>query len=172
MEPLVIRIDPLGAAGPVLLGSSREEAGRASRAWGEPVEYAPYPGALPLDWRVGGGGAGIDAFVHCGSTGVVQTVEIFRDFGTLPRAQVLLLGMDVFSVPAERVVDVLRERFEIEEDGYSCTVPELSIGLGRSVVPDQDADEEECERYTCFGNVLVAGPGYYAPPPPVPEAGR
>ncbi|MFF3443258.1 hypothetical protein [Streptosporangium sp. NPDC002721] len=171
MRPLVIQITPLGSVGPVLLGSPRVEAGEALRAWGEPVKYAPYPGALPLDWRISGGEAGIDAVVHCGSTGVVQTVEIFRDFDTLPRAQVLLLGMDVFSVPAERVVDVLRERFEIEEDGYSCTVPELSIGLGRPLVPDQDADEEERERYTCFDNVLVAGPGYYAPPP-LPEAGQ
>lgn len=171
MRPLVIQIDPLGSVGPVLLGSSRVEAGRALRAWGEPVEYAPYPGALSLDWRISGRGSGIDAVVHCGSTGVVQTVEIFRDFDARLGAQVLLLGMDVFSTPAERVVDVLRERFEIEEDGYSCTVPELSIGLGRTLVPDQDADEEERERYTCFDNVLVASPGYYAPPPP-PETGR
>ncbi|MFF3438458.1 hypothetical protein [Streptosporangium sp. NPDC002721] len=171
MGPLTIRIDPLGSVGPVLLGSPREEAGRALRAWGEPVEYAPYPGALPLDWRIGRGGSGIDAVVHCGSTGVVQTVEIFRDFDTRPGAQVFLLGMDVFSVPAEWVVEVLRERFEIEEDGYGCTVPELSIGLGRPMVPDEDDDEEDRERYTCFDNVLVAGPGYYAPPP-IPGAGR
>jgi hypothetical protein len=107
------------------------------------VEYAPHPGALPLGWRVGGEGSGIDAIVHCGSTGVVQTVQIFRDFDARPRTQVFLLGVDVFSLPAEQVMGVLRERFEVEEDGCSCPVPELSIGLGRSIVPDQDTDEED-----------------------------
>jgi hypothetical protein len=164
MAPLVIELDPLRAAGPVLLGSSRAEAGLALRAWGEPEAYAPYPGAEPLDWRVSG--MGISAVVHCGSTGVVQTVELYRDFDVRPQAQVVLLGLDLFAVPAEQVVAALRERFEVEEDGgYGCTVPELSIGMGRPIIPDEDSDDEDRERYTCFENILLARPGYYAPPP-------
>lgn len=85
MRPLVIEPDPLRAAGPVLLGSRRDDAGEALRGWEDPHAYAPYPGALPLDWRVGRGSSGIDTTVHCGSTGVVQTIEIFRDFDVLDR---------------------------------------------------------------------------------------
>ncbi|GGK62474.1 hypothetical protein Ppa06_61510 [Planomonospora parontospora subsp. parontospora] len=168
----MIEIDPLRSVGPVLIGSSHEEAGQALRVWGEPVPYAPYPGALPLDWRINGGDTGIDAFVHCGSTGAVQAVEIFRDSDTRPRAQVLLLGVDVFSMPAGQVMEVLRERFEIEEeDDCGFTVPEISVGLWRSIVPGEDADEAERERYTCFESVLAARPGYYARPS-APEPGR
>jgi hypothetical protein len=163
VAPLVIELDPLRGAGPVLLGASHDEAGEALRAWGAPEEYAPYPGALPLDWRVIGWG--IDAFVHC-SAGVVETIEIFRDFDVRPRAQVFLLGLDVFSVPAEQVMAALRERFETdEEDGYGLYIPALSVGMTRSIIPDEDSHDEERDRYTCFSSILLAGPGYYDPPP-------
>ncbi|NRQ30557.1 hypothetical protein HII36_01680 [Nonomuraea sp. NN258] len=157
MSSLTIELDPLRGAGPVLLGATRERAGAALRAWGEPREHAPYPGALPLDWRLTGGG--VDVHVHCGSTGVVQTIEIFRDDDdTHPAARVLLLGMDVFATPAEDVLATLGERFEVEiEDGFGGTVPELSVGLGGMVVPD---DEDRAR----FGHVLIAGPGYYDRP--------
>ncbi|MBC6466304.1 hypothetical protein [Actinomadura alba] len=157
----MIEIDPLRAAGPVLLGSTREAAGEALRAWGDPEPYAPYPGALPLDWRINGA-SGVDAVVHCGSTGVVQTIEIDLDFGVRPRAQALLLGQDMFSVPAEQMLAILRERFEVEEAGDGYTVPALSLGMGRRLSAE-DFDEEG-DGYS-FDNFLLAGPGYYDPPP-------
>ncbi|MEU6267373.1 hypothetical protein [Saccharopolyspora shandongensis] len=162
MAPLVIELDPLRGAGPVLLGASHEAAGDALHSWGVPETYAPYQGALPLDWRVVG--LGVDVVVHC-SAGVVETIEIFRDFNVRPSAQVFLLGLDVFSVSAEQVMAAVVERFEIDdEDAYGFTVPALSVGLGRSIVPNEDSDAEDRDRYTCFDNILLAGPGYYDSP--------
>ncbi|MFC4120442.1 hypothetical protein [Nonomuraea zeae] len=165
MSPLLIELDPLRAAGPVLLGASFAEAGRALSAWGTPRPYAPYPGAEPLDWRLSG--AGVDAHVFCGSTGVVQTIEIYRDFDADPQARVLLLGVDVFSTPAEQVIAELRARYdiEIEGSGHGLSVPRLSVGLFRSEVPFPGADQETIDHYTCFESVLIAGPGYYDGPP-------
>ncbi|MEU5882865.1 hypothetical protein [Spirillospora sp. NPDC047279] len=164
MSPLVIELQPLRAAGSVQLGASFADAGAALEAWGSPRPYVPYPGAEPLDWRLIG--SGVDAHVFCGSALSVQTVEIYRDFDFEPRAQVFLLGMDVFSVPADRVIAELRARHEVEVDegDYGLTVPELSIGLSRSAVPFPGADQETVDRYTCFESVLIAGPGYYDSP--------
>ncbi|MFI6740888.1 hypothetical protein ACIBI9_48885 [Nonomuraea sp. NPDC050451] len=165
MSPLVIELDPLRAAGPVLLGASFEEAGRVLAAWGTPQPYAPYPGAMPLDWRLMG--SGVDMHVFCGSAGVVQTVEIYRDFDVEPRAQVFLLGMDVFSTPAEQVIAELRSRYDVEVDEGDCglVVPALSVGLSRSAVPYPGVDQETIDRYTCFESILIASRGYYDPPP-------
>ncbi|TYB50914.1 hypothetical protein FXF51_54575 [Nonomuraea sp. PA05] len=144
------------AAGPVLLGASFEETGRVLAAWG-----APYPGAEPLDWRLLGSGVDVHAF--CGSAGVVQTVEIYRDLDVELRAHVFLLGVDLFSTPAEQVIAELRARFDVEVDQGDCglVVPELS----RSGVPYPGADQETVDRYTCFESVLIASRGYYDPPP-------
>ncbi|MBB6556854.1 hypothetical protein [Nonomuraea rubra] len=171
MSPLVIELDPLRAAGPVLLGASFEEAGRMLAAWGTPRPYAPYPGAEPLDWRLMG--SGVDVHVFCGSAGVVQTIVIYRDFDVEPRARVFLLGMDVFSTPAEQVITELRARYEVEVEQGDCdlVVPGLSVGMSRSTVPCPDDDQETIDRYTCFESVLIAGPGYYDPPPPLRRNG-
>jgi hypothetical protein len=164
MSPLVIEVDPLRAVGTLLLGASFQEAGRVLAAWGTPRPHAPYPGAEPLDWRVVG--SGVDAHVHCGSTGVVQTVEIYRDFDSERRAQVFLLGVDVFSTPAEQVIAGLRARHDVEDDDgdHGIVVPELSVGLSRSAVPYPGGGQETIDRYTCFESILIAGRGYYDPP--------
>ncbi|MET9250280.1 hypothetical protein [Nonomuraea sp. NPDC003709] len=162
---MVIELDPLRAAGPVLLGTSYEEAGRALAAWGTPQPYAPYPGAKPLDWRLMG--SGVDVHVFCGSAGVVQTVEIYQDLDVEPRAQVFLFGADLFSTPAEQVIAELRVRYDVKVDQDDCglVVPELSVGMSRSGVPFPGADQETIDRYTCFESVLIASRGYYDPPP-------
>ncbi|GAA3720482.1 hypothetical protein GCM10022224_103190 [Nonomuraea antimicrobica] len=148
---MVIEVDPLRAAGPVLLGASFEEAGRALAAWGTPRPFAPYPGAEPLDWRLTD--SGVIAHVFCGSAGVVQTVEISR-FGVESRARVLLMGMDVFSMPAEQVIAKLEARYDVADDAGGLVVPKLAIGMSYPTDPDQEG----------FDSVLIAGQGYYDPP--------
>ncbi|MQY07523.1 hypothetical protein [Actinomadura macrotermitis] len=166
MTPLIIELEPLQGAGPIPLGAPFEEAGRALAAWGTPQPYAPYPGAEPLDWRLADSAVG--AHVHCGSKGTVQTIELYRHPETTPQAQVLLLGLDVFATPAEQVIAHLRAHHDVvdEHDGHDLAVPSLSIGMSRPMVPDPDEDDEETiARYTTFTTVLLAGPGYYDPPP-------
>ncbi|MCO6004030.1 hypothetical protein NE236_03475 [Actinoallomurus purpureus] len=159
---MIIELDPLRAAGPVSLGMSFEEAGRALAAWGTPRPFAPYPGAEPLDWQLWD--SGVSAHVFCGSAGVVQTVEIsraFEDPDVEPQARVLLLGMDVFSVPARQVIAELGARYDVDDDvGHGVVVRELSVGMSRDLgEPFPSADR------WCFDGVLIAGPGYYDPPP-------
>ncbi|MER6575271.1 hypothetical protein [Nonomuraea sp. NPDC001023] len=151
LSPLVIELDPLRAAGPVLLGASFEEAGRALAAWGTPQPFAPYPGAEPLDWRLMD--SGVIAHVFCGSAGVVQTIEI-SPFDDESPARVLLMGMDLFSAPAEQVIAELAARYDVEDDAGGLVVPELSVGMSYPADLDQAG----------FDSVLIAGPGYYDPP--------
>ncbi len=86
---MVIEVDPGRAAGPILLGSSFAQAGEALAVWGPPTTWAPYPGSEPLDWKLST--AGTDIHVFCGSAGVVQNVEIYRNPVAAPPATVLLL---------------------------------------------------------------------------------
>jgi hypothetical protein len=163
VSPLVIELDPLRAAGPVLLGASFEETGRVLAAWGAPQPHAPYPGAEPLDWRLTG--SGVEVHVFCGSAGVVQTVEICRDFDVEPRPQVVLLGVDLFSTSAEQVLAGLRARYDVEADQGDCglVVPELSIGMSRSGIPYPRADQETIGALHVFRERADRGPGLLRP---------
>jgi hypothetical protein len=80
----------------------------------------------------------------------VASIEIYRPG---PGVRVLYQGIDVFALPADEVVGLLRilTPVTIEDDGYTVVAPELLLALGR-----------EDGKY--FESVLLAKPGYYDGP--------
>jgi hypothetical protein len=92
--------------------------------------------------------------LRCGRCG--EAVEFGR-----PRSRdvVTFGGIDIFGTPADALVMKLREitSVDVDEDGHSATAPALLLWLWRSVVPENDDDQDG--RY--FDSVLVARPGYY-----------
>ena len=118
MELFSVRVDPLRAVGPVVLGSPRAEAVEALRAWGE-----PRPSERGL--VVFGPGTRLEALVRCVDDRV-DAVEVFAQ----PGAAVVLFGLDVFRTPVADVVAALRTRGDVVEDpGHAVEVPALALAL-------------------------------------------
>lgn len=148
---MVIEVDPGRAVGPVILGSSFTQAGERLATWGTPTTHAPYPGAAPLDWKLST--AGIDIHVFCGSAGVVQNVEIYRNPVAALTETVLLMGLNLYAQPAEQVLEAIQAQGIATEGDLDMglIMPELAVALSRNDLEDGAP----------FDYVLVAPSGYF-----------
>lgn len=149
-----IALNPPTEAAGVHLRASRSEAERQLAAHGEPNTFQRGGEGNPsLVVRAAGG---LHVFVYFDDADVVDAVELGRPEGG---ESVTFDGIDVFSAPAEDVIEQLSRRtsVKVEDGGRSATATQLLLALWRPTLPEYSGDAEG--RY--FESVLVARPGYY-----------
>lgn len=145
---------PEGVTG-VALGATRVEAQEQCARLGDPEEFrrggeGPVSLVVPRP-------SGLSLFVYFDGDDRVDAIEIGRPDGD--EDSVHLGGLDVFTTPAEDLVEPLRgeHRVDVEDGGRSIVLPDLLIALWRRFLPEGPTDPEG--RF--FESVLVAAPGYY-----------
>ena len=149
-----IDLQPPAEAAGIRIGATREEAQSQCLAHGEPMPFRrgdEVNASLVVERP-----SGLSIFVYFDATDAVEAVEFGR-----PRSPevVAFRGIDIFGTPADALVTQLREitSIDVDEDGHSATAPDLLLALWRSVVPEDDDDQDG--RY--FESVLLSRPGYY-----------
>ena len=105
--------------------------------------------------------SGLMISIHC-TRGVLESIELGRP--TTAADRVMFRGLDVFALPARKVVGVLRQYTAVEEDPddpASFVAPNLLLSFWRPFEADDEPDEEQGHY---FNSVLIARPGYYDTP--------
>ncbi|MFE9042791.1 hypothetical protein ACFY9F_19115 [Streptomyces sp. NPDC012421] len=169
-----LHLEPPHAAGPVRLGMTFDEALAAVAPWGEPRTRVR-PGPRPDTLSTSCGGVGVD--VHLEEDDRVTAVEFWwPGEGRTSTTRVLLGGRDVFTTPADELLDGLSGGFSGgSPDGLSGGfpgglsvhdggseepfVPGLSLGFTRRT--SQEVPRRPDGLPVHFTSVLVGGADYY-----------
>jgi hypothetical protein len=148
-----LNVVPGERLGPFVLGAAESELERVFRSVEglvEPAPFQPRPrGTAHYDFRMT-----VKARIDRG--GRVESVQVSGS-GASESFRVRFRGVDLLGAPAHEVMHLLSQVDEIQADefGYRVVAPHLGIVLARSVVPDDEDDEEG--RY--FTAVLIARQG-------------
>lgn len=96
-------------------------------------------------------------FVYFDSDDHVEAIEIGRPDNNAD--VVVYLGHDVFAMPVDELMELLKDgnAVEIEEQGCAVTLPDILVAFWRPTVPEGPQDAEGRH----FESVLLARPGYY-----------
>lgn len=151
-ERLVLDLVRSRGAGPIMFGMTIEEAAEVMSRWGD-VDRRSLTGPDP---HLAVRDEAIQVRFERGKQ--VTSIELWRPDDD-DDALVTLEGMDLFRVPANEILDRLRENGdEIDEsDRFYPIAPRVTLGFNR-----EDGEEREEEELAAhFGSVLIAPPGYY-----------
>jgi len=163
---MIIRLEPPHGVPPLLIGMSIDESRDAVALWGDVEELPATPGrAFALRARDEDLTRDVFAYFEDGAGGGVTAVEVWRpEPATRPGAnvQVRYGELDVFGLPADDVLRILRDRgVEVDEsDPFYPSCPRLLLGFNREGGAHAD---EETGMARFFESVLVSYPGYDDP---------
>ncbi|MFD5769531.1 hypothetical protein ACFWIN_27445 [Streptomyces sp. NPDC127049] len=149
-----LHLEPPTAAGPVRLGMTFEEALAAVAPWGDP-RTRHRPGRRPDTLSASCAGIAVD--VHLEEDDRVTAVEFWwPGEGRTSTTRVLLDGRDVFTTPADELLDGLPVHDGDTEDPF---VSGLSLGFTRRT--SQEVPRRPDGLPVHFTSVLVGGTDYY-----------
>ncbi|MFI0372154.1 hypothetical protein ACH35V_30195 [Actinomadura sp. 1N219] len=149
---------------PMLLGATLAETRSALQGLGfldvEDFRRAPdEPGALFFNGPAGR----LSGFVYADEDGRVVAIEIAnpnpRHAPGEARDTVAYSGLDVFSTPAQDVIETLTAGTEVDAHGDSVIAPDLFMEFSRAGEHHDRVDD--VGRAAFFSSVLLAGEGYY-----------
>ncbi|WP_282698367.1 hypothetical protein [Streptomyces sp. CC208A] len=150
---MIIDVVPPDRIGPITLGMTIDDAEAAFRTLegfqGAEESRVPVRGQANYD-------SGMSIHAHVGSGGLVNAIEVFRPHRTV---SLRLYDIDVFGLPADDVVERLRQYVETEEEEGGCMIvaPSLLIALWRPFVASDESDEQGF----FMQSLTLARPGYY-----------
>jgi len=150
-------LDPPTGVGPLLLGMPQQSASTVLDSLRDPSALSDSDRPGQHVFRP----SGLMISVHC-TRGVLEAIELGRP--TAETDRVTFRGLDLFSSPARKVVEVLRGHTEVDEDPddpASFIAPNLQMSFWRPFEADGEPEEEQGYY---FSSVLIAQPGYYDTP--------
>jgi hypothetical protein len=155
---LVINLVANEGVPPLRFGMSVAEVDEALSVWGTP-ESASAPNDTTTKLRVRDAGLTRDIFALFERDDRLTAVELWRPEEGDPSVSVRFGDLDLFSTPAEEVIDQLEARGAAvdQSDPFFPKCHELTLGFNRD--GGDDRDDRGLSRY--FESVLIAPPGYY-----------
>ncbi|WP_330294325.1 hypothetical protein [Streptomyces sp. NBC_00503] len=153
-------LDPPNGVHPLRLGMDFDEAMTAVAPWGEPRVIGPRPGRPKRRAMGSFDGVGYTAFFD--EDGCLNAFELWwPGEGKHTTTRVLFDGHDVFTDPAEEILQRVRERgwTVTAPDTESLVVPGVSLGFTRQTSQEVPLDADGLP--LSFTSVLVAGTDYY-----------
>ena len=163
-EDVIPRIELVRELGvpPLLFGMTISEARVAMQTWGTLYDTPDNPSGMSrLNARDDAFNHDIYANFEGGDR--VTSIEIWRpEHGPdSPPPSVVFGDIDIFALPADEVVDTLRQRgHEVDAtDVYFPFFNDIALGFNRSGGDEVTDDDEGLALF--FRSVVIAPPGYY-----------